>query len=276
MMNSIPKTVLVTCLLSCYAILQGQGLVVNELSNGLTGTKEFFELVVVGTGLNEACGDVDIRGMIVDDNNGDFSCGACAAAGIATGHLRFTSAAQWAAVQPGSIIVIYNNLDIDPLMPAADPDDTAPADGVYIVPSNSPLLEYSIAGSGCTNSPTGLSTCGLCSGIPGYASACYISFDGWTNVGLRNQGDAAQVRRPDGTYFHGFAYGTAVNNMSGGVDGLINPITGTALSFFNANSVNNNYRSAANWSSISSASATPGAGNTAANTAWINLLSICI
>ncbi|MEM7039935.1 MAG: hypothetical protein AAF570_23380, partial [Bacteroidota bacterium] len=56
-------------------MLKGQGAIVYEFSNGTTGSQEYIELVVIGPDGNENCGPVDLRGFIVDDNNGDFSCG---------------------------------------------------------------------------------------------------------------------------------------------------------------------------------------------------------
>lgn len=251
----------------CCFQLNAQGLVLNEMSNGTSGSREFMEFVVEGA----PCTNIDLRGWIIDDNNGDFSCGPCANTGIATGHLRLANIAQWSSVPTGTIIVIYNELDVDPVMPASDPTD-ANADGVFIVPSNHTSLEYSTTPCANPNIPTALNNCpGPCTGNGGYSGVCYTSGgNGWATLGLRNTGDAGQSRTPAGAYYHGFAYGTPANNMSGGLDGLIDPVAGTNLSFFFDNSISNDYRDVNNWSSIAAASATPGASNNINNLSWIN------
>lgn len=251
----------------CCFQLNAQGLVLNEMSNGTSGSREFMEFVVEGA----PCTNIDLRGWIIDDNNGDFACGPCANTGIATGHLRLANIAQWSSVPTGTIIVIYNELDVDPVMPASDPTD-ANADGVFIVPSNHTSLEYSTTPCANPNIPTALNNCpGPCTGNGGYSGVCYTSGgNGWATLGLRNTGDAGQSRTPAGAYYHGFAYGTPANNMSGGLDGLIDPVAGTNLSFFFDNSISNDYRDVNNWSSIAAASATPGASNNIDNLSWIN------
>jgi hypothetical protein len=206
----------------------------------------------------------------IPDNNGDFSCGPCANTGIAPGHMRLANIAQWNSVPVGAIILIYNDAETDPILPTADPDDTAPHDSVYVIPSSDASIEYST--TACTVTPTPLGACGTCGGMATYAGACYAATNAWLNVNLRNTGDAAQVRMPDGSYFHGFAYGTAANNMAGGLDGLLNPISGGNLSFFFANSSSDDFRLAANWSSVTSLSATPGSPNNAENQAWIDFI----
>ena len=87
------------------------GLVVNEFSQGSPG-QEWIELVVVGD-----C-EVDLRGWIIDDNNGIFTdCGpgnniehgTFSGHGVAPGHLRFSNNATWAAVKAGTVIVVYDD-----------------------------------------------------------------------------------------------------------------------------------------------------------------------
>lgn len=260
-------------LLASAGFLSAQGLIVNELSNGSGGTREFVELVVLGTGASEACGPVDVRNWIIDDNNGDFSCGPCATTGIAQGHIRLSNAAVWSAVPAGAIIVIYNDSDADALMPPDDPDDTAPHDSVYIVPVSHPSVQFSTSSAcGSPNIPNPSGSCPTCTGNPNYTGVCYTAGAGWTNVNMRNQGDAMQVRQPNGNYFHGFAYGTAGFNMTGGPDGLLANVAGGSNCFFFTNSGSNNYRLLSNWSSAAWSLATPGEGNTAANRAWIEVL----
>ncbi|MEM0998451.1 MAG: T9SS type A sorting domain-containing protein [Bacteroidota bacterium] len=270
-------------LMGCFGFIgqvQAQGMVLNEFSNGDAGTREYMEFVVVGPDTDPNCGPVDLRGWIIDDNNGDFSCGPCSGSGIAMGHLRLAAHANWEEVNPGSIIVVYNDnsSNTNGNVPAADPNDTAPADGVYVVPASSAMLEVSTATAcGVGNIPAGVTSCpGPCSGNATYAGACYTAGGSWANAGMRNGGDAAQVRQPDGTYFHGVGYGSGMN---GGPESIYVSGTGNVRFFMFDNSVNDDYRSAANWSSqtVASNNETPGAPNNSANAAWINtLIEPCI
>jgi hypothetical protein len=274
--NYITAIIGLLCLGGTFLGLNAQGMVVNEFSNGASGTREYMEFVVVGPVANPNCGPVDLRGWIIDDNNGDFSCGPCSGTGIASGHLRLASVSSWEAVPTGSIIVVYNDdaANTNPNIPAADPDDTSPADGVYVVPVSSSVMEVS-TGSSCPggNIPFGSTSCpGPCTGDPTYASACYTLGGSWANAGMRNSGDAAQVRQPDGSYFHGVAYGSGMN---GGPDNLYISGSGSGQFFMFDNSTNDDFRTASNWSSqaVSSNNETPGAPNNADNAAWISDLS---
>jgi hypothetical protein len=84
----IAKVLLLGCLLIGFSMLQAQelGIIINEFSNGPSGTKEYMEFLTVGCPGQT----VDIRGWIFDDNNGDFSGGPTTGIGIALGHSRFS------------------------------------------------------------------------------------------------------------------------------------------------------------------------------------------
>lgn len=232
----------------------GTGLIVNEMSNGPSGAKEYMEVIVVGP----ACTNVDIRGIKFDDNNGVIHNGfgnTLANSGTALGHLRFASVAQWAAVPTGSIILVYNNTDLNALLPPDDPADTSPNDKRYILPVNHASIQ------GCGSSPNPASTSGY--------NACAYGAGNWNYMSFRNEGDAGQTRDPQGRYFHGISYGTNGQNMNnGGLDNLrISAMdhTGRVL-YFNSG----DYRLAANFTSAAVAgNETPGAPNNAANTAFI-------
>lgn len=232
----------------------GTGLIVNELSNGPSGAKEYVELIVVGP----PCSTVDIRGIKVDDNNGVLYNGfgsTLVNSGTALGHMRFASVAQWAAVPAGSIILLYNNTDLNALLPPDDPADAAPADKRYVLPVNHASMQ------GCSTSPNPVSTSGY--------FTCTWGAGNWNYISFRNEGDAAQTRDAQGRYFHGISYGTNGQNMNnGGLDNLrISAMdhTGRVL-FFNSG----NYRLAASFTSAAVAgNETPGAPNNAANLAFI-------
>jgi hypothetical protein len=230
------------------------GPLVNEISNGPSGEKEYIELLVCGS----PCTTVDLRNWKIDDNNGvtwnGFST-VMVGAGVSTGHLRFSNAAQWAAVPTGSLILIYNNLDLNALLPPNDPSDAAPNDSVYVVPVNSALLER------CNTSPSATVT-------GGYFPCSYLAGGTWTNIGFRNDGDAAQTRHPDGRFFHGVSYGPNTQNMNtGGIENMrISTVShvGRVLFFNGADP-----RVAANYSSaVVAGNETPGAANNAANNTY--------
>ncbi|MGB5462138.1 MAG: hypothetical protein WBM92_02125, partial [Aureibaculum sp.] len=118
--NSAEVTIVV------YTCTSTAGLMVNEASNGeTTGAKEWVEFLVVGDQLSPTT-PVDLTGWIFDDNNGDFE--SASGTGVSSGYVKFTS--LYNAVPPGSLIVIYNVADKDPLIGADDPTDSN-GDGIY-------------------------------------------------------------------------------------------------------------------------------------------------
>lgn len=177
------------------ALLSGRafaaGLIVNELSNGTSGSREFWELLVVGDSGAPATA-IDLNGWIFDDQNGDWS-----GAGIASGYMRFNTTAPGCtalqSVTPGSIVLVYNNGSS--AIPSTtknlaitapdDLNDSNPADGVFIIPNTSDCVEGYNA--------------------PAYTGA--LGTSSWNKVGLRNAGDAGQARTPAGVLFHGLSFG---------------------------------------------------------------------
>ena len=234
------------------------GPIVNEVSNGASGNKKYIELLVCGP----VCSTVDLRRWKIDDNNGALMNGfgtSQSASGVSIGHLRFSNAAQWAAVPVGSLIVIYNPNDLNPLVPASDPGDTSPHNKVYVLAANNPLLE----GSATFPDPAGSSN---------YGAVSVFGAGNWNYITLRTAGDAVQTRDPQGRYFHGISYGPDAQGMnSGGIDGLrISTLDHTGrVIFFNSGSE----RLAANYTSaVVAGNQTPGLPNNAANLAYITAL----
>lgn len=230
------------------------GLIINEWSNGASGNQEYYEFVVSGV-----CGtSVDIRGYILDDNNGTFTTPASysgTASGIAPGHFRFSFAAQWATIPVGSLIVVYNANDPNGSLPADDPTD-ANVDSLYVVPHNSTLFER------CTTFPTSASPDST------YTPCVYATapLSGWTPLSLRNGGDAIQVRAPDGSYYHGVSYGGS--EMTGGPHNL-KQFTGSGTGMCGWFS-DGDFFDITNWSSGTvGTNQTPGIGNNALNIAWL-------
>ncbi|QQR86253.1 MAG: hypothetical protein IPJ76_16930 [Flavobacteriales bacterium] len=226
---------------------------VNEVSNGPATEKEYIELMVCGP----PCTTVDLRNWKIDDNNGAAWNGfgsVMVNSGVSTGHLRFANVAQWAAVPTGSIIVIYNNTDLNALLPPNDPNDSSPVDSVYVLPVNHASIQS------CATLPSATSSSGY--------NPCGFGAGNWTRVVMRNDGDAAQVRYPNGQYFHGVSYGPNTQNMNtGGADALrISTVNHAGrVIYFNALDP----RSAANFTSaVVAGNETPGAANNAANLAF--------
>jgi hypothetical protein len=84
------------------------GLIINEFSQGETSTsgapgKDYIELVVSGP----PCSRVDLRGWIIDDNNGVFSGGLLSSTGVAPGYIRFSNNIYWSSILTGTIILQY-------------------------------------------------------------------------------------------------------------------------------------------------------------------------
>jgi hypothetical protein len=231
------------------------GLIINEWSNGPTGSQEYYEFVVSGQ-----CGDVvDIRGYILDDNNGTFTTPASysgTASGIAPGHFRFAFAAQWASIPVGSLILIYNADDPNSDLPADDPTD-ANNDSLYVIPHTNALFER------CLSMPTSASPDSL------YTPCTYAvsPLSGWGALSLRNSGDAIQVRQPDGTYYHGVSYGGS--EISGGPNNLklFSGSGGAMAGWFS----NGDFFDVSNWTTgtANATNQTAGLANNALNQAWL-------
>lgn len=247
------------------------GLIVNEVSNGASGNKEWVEFVVVGS-----TPTVNLSGWIIDDNNGDFDSFAIGK-GIATGHLRFAdpmpacpTGHSLAAVPVGSRIVVYNSDDVEgPL--AAYPNDPcdSDADGVYYLPvganpNNTNALQQ------CTDRPN-VSPALV---NPNY-SGCAYSAPAVTWVGMlqANTGDAIQSRRPDLIFYHGFAYGNltvppAPIYPNGNPAFIIDTVPGTQMAYqFGCGNFFSN--TSAQFTRVNSSLAVVGSANSMQNAAFI-------
>jgi len=163
----------------CFTDLFSQSLIINEVSNGPSGNKEYIELVVVDTTAFYNCGNtnppcIDIRGWIIDDNSGYHGSG-----GIATGANRFSQDPLWSCVPLGTIILIYNDADVNADIP---PMDIALNDGNcrIIAPiSNTSLFETNTTTPGalaCSYPPTG-----------------WVAGGDWASTLLANSGDCARI-----------------------------------------------------------------------------------
>ncbi len=227
-----------------------QTLIINEVSNGPSGSQEYVELLVIDTAIAYNCNSttppcIDIRGWIFDDNSGYHGTN-----GVASGAMRFSNNTLWSCVPVGTIIVLFNDADPNPAVPAID---VSLSDGNcrLIVPISNALIE--------TNTTT-----------PG-AVACSYPATGWTPGGnwsttaLANPGDCARIVNLAGCEVFSMCYGAAnINTLIyfGGTGGQ-------TCWYFN----NGDPTLTANWSSGSASPSpgnqTPGAANNAANLSYL-------
>ncbi len=235
-------------------------LIINELSQGPSGAKEYIEFLVTGTPVCGSNNTVDLRGWIIDDNNSWHATGA--GTGIAGGHARFDSIAQWANVKLGSLILIYNDADVSSAVAALSVDtNDADNDLVYIIPVSSSVIQKNITLPASNGSMTTYA-------VPG---TVYSAIGTYVGLGMANGDDAFHTVSPANyaAAYHAIGWGnnnTAVNvYYNGSQSGMV---------IYMANTVNNDPFNQANYiDSSATTQETPGAPNSPANAVWITSLS---
>ena len=151
----------------------GGAVFINELYN--SGITEYYELVVVGDPSNPTA-PVNLEGWIVDDNNIDQ-----AGQGTAAGHLILDN--QFSSVNPGAIILIYN--------------ESSPYGGI---PASSPPWLYVVMAAdidGCSSSPSFTNS---------NYTPCGTSGGSWGYVAFATAGDIVQTRNSSTSFYHGLRY----------------------------------------------------------------------
>lgn len=234
-----------------YSSSISQQLIINEVSQG-PGSSEYVEFVVIG---NPTCTtpvpSLDLRKVIIDDNNGYFAPGS--GTGIATGALRFADIPFWQSVPQGTYIVIYNEASPNAVLP---PNDLSLTDGNcrLIIPGSSTLLESTTVSPNTTN--------------PAYPpNGSWVAGGSWSQVAMANGGDSFQVPTipSTGIPFHSVSWG---NNTTNTIIYFSGSAAGKVFSF--TNNTSNSWNTQANWTSGTvGVDETPGAPNNAANDAWI-------
>ena len=240
--------------------LFSQSLIINEVSQGPSLSKEYVEfLVVPGTGPYQ-CSNycIDLRGWIIDDNNGYFSGGGGPGLGIANGAVRFTNNAFWSCIPIGTLILVYNDQDINTSTPPID-NLTTDNNCKLVLPISSTLFENQTVSPTTVNATypaTGWSPGGL-----------------WVPISMANGGDSFQIYNATNltTPVHGVSW---VNNT---VNYIIYFATTAANSvYYFANTIDNNPSNQANWIAGTCSAPdnqTPGLPNNPANASYISSLN---
>lgn len=251
------RSFLLTALLGTFGFLSTAqtNLIINEISQGTNASKEFIELLVVGS---RTCTDstADLRNWIFDDHNGWYGGSGT---GIAEGHYRFKDDPVWAAVPYGSIILIYNDADRNLKIPVGSDDPTdANNDYVYILPITHTLLEQN------PNEPTSPSSFTYV-----YPASGYSNTVNWVSVGLANGGDAVITVNPanPATAHHSVVFGFTPAG-GGQTPSVSKGAVGAGANLFLSN---DQYNDAASWTigTAGTADETPGEANSPLNEAWI-------
>lgn len=238
-----------------------QSLIINEVSQGPSGSKEYVELLVIPTSTTQNCETcMDLRGWIIDDNSGYFSNGNTSQTGVASGAVRFSSNnALWSCVPFGTLIVIYNPADINAALPAQDLSLTD-NNCRLIIPVNSSLLEYQTVSPGAGNTT--------------YPTSGWIAGGSlWGPLGMSNNDDSFQTYSPTNTLVPVFGVSWG-NNTSNNIISFTGGSSNTVFYFANTNS--NDPFLQSNWSFGTCASPdnqTPGSPNNPANAIYINQLN---
>jgi gliding motility-associated-like protein len=233
-----------------------QQLIINEISQG-SGAKEYVEFVVIGMSTCQTpvpC--LDLRGIILDDNDGYFSLTA-SGSGIASGAFRFANIAFWSCIPQGTIIVIYNDNDINPALPA---NDVSMTDGNcrLILPANSMLLEGQSASPSSANPYV-------------YPASGWLAGAGnWSQVAMSNSNDSFQIRANSNSSTPSYWVSWGNNSVNSTV--YFSSAGGAVFSFTNNSGINPSLQ--ANWTLGSvGVNETPGVGNNTTNSTWISSMN---
>lgn len=242
------------------SISQAQSLRINEVSQGASGSKEYVELVVTGPTLTNcssqpAC--LDLRGWILDDNNGYFSNGVLTGTGLAAGAIRFSNDAFWQCINPGTIILVYNDNDINAGIPANDLSNTD-ANCKLVIPVSSALFERHESAPSTTSMA--------------YSNTGWVSGGNWGPISMANGDDSFQIYAPTNTNtpVHGVSWGNNDSNnfifFTGAAGGLV---------FSCDNNTSSDFSLQANWISAPVASGqTAGIANSTNNSALLSGMNL--
>ena len=239
----------------CFNAEQDISIIINEVSNGSSSGEEFVELLILGT---NDCQPIDIRGFIIDDNNGTFNQDKeSTPSGFSQGHIRFSNDNRLSQLFPGSIILIYNHLNKNRSITFADDPYDEDNDGVYIMPTNASTL-------------IGNSKLPSINAQDSYELSKEYEKAKWENIWLFDYYDGIQIRNPDGSFHFGLSYGTEIK-IAGGPDQLLikdSNLKGQAIFFSGHDYLDKN---SFMYAPVASAE-TPGFPNSNTNKLFINNL----
>lgn len=184
----------------CKPDQRGKEIIVNEFSENTVKGPQYAEFLVLGN--NECEETYDLRGHIIDDNNGLLieansfvTPFTTEGVGISPGYLFFTNHDNWAKVPNGSLILVLQaKTASDSNFPPLDPYDSD-GDFVYVLTADDAELF-----GGMTSTWNDLES------HMDYIGA--LSVPNWEKIQLKSEADGMQVRYPDGTYCHGVSRGT--------------------------------------------------------------------
>lgn len=248
-------------------LLVGNGakakLFINEVSQGTNGSQEYVEFVVAGS---RSCSDstMDLRGILFDDNAGWFGTGSFNA-----GSFRFAMHATWSQVPFGSIILVYNSADKNAAISLVDDPTDADNDHVYVVPDTSWVLEHNAAAPALASSLFDYSTATAGTWLTPATGAYAASLD------LDDSADVFSIIYPTATVSGAHSIGWGNLGTPSGQSPLIqfaSNATGSVL--YNADSTPNTQIAWAMAPVVPGGvdNETPGYGNTATNSAWIDAM----
>jgi gliding motility-associated-like protein len=168
----------------------GQTLIINEFSNGPSGTQEYVELIVVDTSSgNSNCSNcIDIRGWIIDDNNGFHG-----SSGIASGCNRFSNDVFWSCIPLGTSITVYNGTDPNIDLPVDDLDINDGNCNLVLPIENLALFETN------PNTPGAI--------VCDYPNLGWNPGGIWSRIGMRNAGDCIRLVDLTGCEIFSLSYG---------------------------------------------------------------------
>jgi gliding motility-associated-like protein len=253
-MNYINRIVLVF-LICVVSQVNSQTLIINEVSNGVSGAnQEYVELLVVGTPSCAGTPSLDLRGYYIDDNNGAHSTGS--GTGIAPGCVRFSNNLFWANIPIGTLILIYNDADYNTTyFPALN--DLSMTDGncKLVIPISSTLFESHSSLPSLSNTV--------------YPTSGFTAGGNWNYLILNNNDDSFHTVDPSGSIIFSVSYGN--NNLATNIYFAAGQ-SGKVIA--NTNVTNSVYALQSNWINTGVAvGETPGAPNSPANAAWINSMN---
>lgn len=188
-MRSAKKLFLLTFTLLSLSALS-QTLSINEFSNGPSGTQEYVELLVIDTSTNNSnCSScIDIRGWIIDDNNGFHGAG-----GVASGCNRFSNDIFWSCIPLGTSITIYNGTDPNVDLPVNDLDINDGNCNLVMPIENNTFFESN------PNTPGAI--------VCDYPNIDWAPGGIWSRMGMRNGGDCIRLVDLSGCEVFSLSYG---------------------------------------------------------------------